>query len=260
MTCRIPARPLVESGSSLSSSLSTTSPGDANTDNHEYIPLGRFEKTISPCFPGNYLCPDSKYSNFLLKKKNSVFALSGVLQLSHLHVANNLNILLHAAPRLSSPGVIDSGTAYSTSPTTRHTRIVIGSALPLRLSVRWYPTSSLPSGWTAALGRHLTFVYCALSVGATVVACLAYFRAVDFPRKFRRYDVRRLAGDGLGHGDTPTASSSSSSPFLPTQNGPGRSLGGYAFPAITSTHSTTTSLGNQAGPFNFGRGNPGKID
>ena len=130
----------------------------------------------------------------------SVFALTGTLQLSHLHISNNLNVLLHAAPRATLPGVIDSATAYSVSPNTRNTRTVIGDALPLRMSVRWYPTTNLPSGWTG-VGGHLylsTLVYCALCVGATFAASLAYFRAVEFPRKLRRYGADRMGGDGGG--------------------------------------------------------------
>ena len=78
-------------------------------------------------------------------------------------------------------------------------RIVIGDALPLRLSVRWYPTTNLPSGWTG-VGGHLflsTVVYCLLSMGVTAAACLAYFRGVEFPRKLRRYGADRIGGDGF---------------------------------------------------------------
>lgn len=131
-----------------------------------------------------------------------MFALSGTLQLSHLHISNNLNVILHAAPRSTSRGVIDSAIAYSTSPNARNTRIVIGDALPLRLSVRWYPNANLPSSW-AGVGGHLflsTLVYCLLSMGATAAACLAYFRGVEFPRKLRRYGADRIGGDGTAGG------------------------------------------------------------
>ena len=130
--------------------------------------------------------------------RRAVVALSGQLQLSHLHVAHRLNILLHAAPRATAPGVIDSATAYSTSPLTQTTRTVIGDALPLRLSVRWYPTTALPSGW-AGVGGHLflsTLVYCLLCVAATAAAALAYFRGVDLPRRMRRYGLDRMGGGG----------------------------------------------------------------
>ncbi|KAI9795049.1 MAG: hypothetical protein M1816_000071 [Peltula sp. TS41687] len=161
LTCRILAQPLLTSGGAAAPAPQTSTSSSA-----EYIPL--------------------------------IFALSGTLQLSHLHISNNLNVLLHAAPRSTSPGVIDSATAYSTSPNARSTRVKIGDALPLRLSVRWYPTTTLPSGW-AGVGGHLflsTLVYCALCVCATAAACLAYFRGVEFPRKLRRYGAERIGGDG----------------------------------------------------------------
>ncbi|KAI9800811.1 MAG: hypothetical protein M1825_003594 [Sarcosagium campestre] len=131
-----------------------------------------------------------------------IFALSGTFQLSHIHIASTLNILLHAAPRLTNPGVIDSAIAYSTSPLSRTTRVKIGSSLPLRLAVRWYPSTSLPSGW-AGVGGHLyasTLVYCLLCIGATAAACLAYFRGVEFPKRMRRYGFDRLGGGGGGQG------------------------------------------------------------
>ncbi|KAK4958554.1 hypothetical protein LTR28_005528 [Elasticomyces elasticus] len=82
-----------------------------------------------------------------------VVALTGQLQLSHVHVANRLNVLLHAAPRALALGTVSAATAYSVAdPDTgsSSTKIVIGDPLPLRLSVRWYPTTSLPSGWDGA--------------------------------------------------------------------------------------------------------------
>ncbi|KAI9843220.1 MAG: hypothetical protein M1838_002733 [Thelocarpon superellum] len=159
LTCRVPARPLY-------GSVRKITPASSGGVGEEYIPM--------------------------------IFALTGTLQVSHLHVSNNLNLLLHAAPRATEPGVIDSATAYSVSHNTRNTRIIIGDALALRMSVRWYPTANLPSGWTG-VGGHLymsTLVYCALCIGGTFAACLAYFRAVELPRKLRRYGAERLNGDG----------------------------------------------------------------
>ncbi|OAA66831.1 hypothetical protein SPI_01407 [Niveomyces insectorum RCEF 264] len=49
-----------------------------------------------------------------------VVALAGALQLSHLHVATHLNVLLHSTPKHHihphDSGVLDSAVAYSTSP------------------------------------------------------------------------------------------------------------------------------------------------
>lgn len=130
-----------------------------------------------------------------------VVALSGVLQLSHLHVANNLNVLVHAAPKSVAPGVIDAATAYSVSAGTRSAKIVIGDSLPLRFSVRWYPSASLPSGWQG-VGGHLTgtlVLYCLISAGASAAICITYFRGVELPRRLRSHGRDRvglLGGDG----------------------------------------------------------------
>ncbi|KAI9792228.1 MAG: hypothetical protein M1835_008020 [Candelina submexicana] len=171
LTCRIPTRPL-----DTKTGEKTITPSSSTSENDDYIPL--------------------------------IFALTGTLQLSHLHISNNLNVLLHAAPKSTSPGVIDAATAYSVSHNTRNTRIVIGDPLPLRMSVRWYPTTVLPSGWTG-VGGHLflsTLVYCLLSAGASFAVSLAYFRGVEFPRRLRRHGADRVTGDtargygGYGYG------------------------------------------------------------
>ncbi len=138
-----------------------------------------------------------------------VFALTGTLQLSHLHVSNYLNVLVHALPKSDAPGVIDAATAYSVSHLTRNTRIVIGDPLALRLSVRWYPTTMLPSGWTG-VGGHVfpsTVVYCLLSVLGSVAVCTAYFRGVELPRRLRSHGRDRTFGgaemgryNGYGYG------------------------------------------------------------
>ena len=159
-----------------------------------------------------------------------------------------------------APGVVDSATAYSISPTTKNTRIIIGSALRLRLSVRWYPTTTLPSGW-AGVGGHIflsTVVYCLLSMAATAAACLAYFRAVELPRKLRRYGAERLGGDG-GSAAMGFRGSASS--------GAGGPLGGYAYPASASASSSASGANGHAPGrgfglgLNFGRGSgSGKLD
>ncbi|KAI9828506.1 MAG: hypothetical protein M1826_006043 [Phylliscum demangeonii] len=174
LTCRIPARPLTGEHGIAPVSASSEASNEA-----DYIPL--------------------------------TFAISGALQLSHLHISNHLNVVLHATapPSRSLPAggrgaVIDSAIAYSISPGSRTTRIVIGDALPLHLSVRWYPSPRLPRGWPGGGGGHVhlsTLGYCLLSVLATAAACLAYFRGVELPRKLRRYGGERLgAGEGEGGG------------------------------------------------------------
>ncbi|KAK4893603.1 hypothetical protein LTR10_002846 [Elasticomyces elasticus] len=124
-----------------------------------------------------------------------IVALTGTLQLSHLHVSTSMNVLVHAAPKSVAPGTIAAATAYSIS-RDPPTRIVIGDALPLRFSVRWYPNTSLPSGW-AGVGGHLTFstlVYCLISAGASAAICLAYFRGIELPRRLKMHGKDRIGG------------------------------------------------------------------
>lgn len=66
-----------------------------------------------------------------------------------------------------------------------------------------------------------TVVYCALSVCATAAACLAYFRAVEFPRKLRRYGAERVGGDAVG----------------------GRGLGGYGYAVGNGGHGHSHGYG-----------------
>jgi len=169
MTCRIPSRPLPDSRTINGLSISPTTSSSSST-NDLYVPL--------------------------------IIAITGTLQLSHLHISNNLNVLLHAAPRVTDPGAIDSATAYSVSHNTRNVRVVIGDALPLRLSVRWYPTTALPSGWRG-VGGHLflsTLFYCLLSAGAAFALSVAYFRGVEFPKRLRAHGRERVGGERFGYG------------------------------------------------------------
>lgn len=131
-----------------------------------------------------------------------IIALTGTLQLSHMHVSTDLNVLVHAVPRSVSAGTIAAATAYSLS-RQPPTRIIIGDPLPLRFSVRWYPNTLLPSGWTG-VGGHLTFstlVYCLLSALASAAVCMTYFRSVELPRRLKSHGKDRLGGmerGGLG--------------------------------------------------------------
>ncbi|KXH27425.1 hypothetical protein CSAL01_06786 [Colletotrichum salicis] len=139
-----------------------------------------------------------------------VFALAGTLQLSHLHVSTHMNVLLHSMPkhhtRPHDSGVLDSGTAYSTSPLSHMDgiytkRLVIGDPLPLRLSVRWFPTPNLPKSeghveWQG-MGGHVyasTVFYIITSFMAGVLVASTYFFGVVLPKRVR--------GRGMG-GATP---------------------------------------------------------
>ncbi|KAF2141459.1 uncharacterized protein K452DRAFT_251414 [Aplosporella prunicola CBS 121167] len=181
LTCRIPTRPLAGStadalGDEYNVDAATEKQGALGAQSTAYTPL--------------------------------VIALTGTLQRSHLHIANQLNVLLHAAPRALAPGTIDAATAYSVSPASRNTKIVIGDSLPLSFSVRWYPSPNLPSGWSG-VGGHVymsTVVYCMLSAGAATAVCFAWFRGVELPRRLKRYGKDRALGvesaryNGYGYG------------------------------------------------------------
>ena len=165
LTCRIPTHPLT---STQMSSPSTTS---STTD--DFIPL--------------------------------IFALSGALQLSHLHISPQLNVLLHTSPELATQDAdILAATAYSSpSLSSASTRIVIGDPLALQLSVHWYTNPTLPPSTMgqAGLGGHVhlsTVVYCLLSAGVGVAASLAYFRGVELPRRIKRYGKDRMGGERGG--------------------------------------------------------------
>jgi hypothetical protein len=147
-----------------------------------------------------------------------VMALSGTLQLSHLHVANALNLVVHtAAPSpedkgsrsANTAGVIDSASAYSISPSTKNTKLIIGDSVTLTFHTRWYQGSYLPL--TNELQKHgfwSTLSYCIFAAGASAAICIVYFRGVDLPRRLRFHGMDRLGGrreNGLpkysGYGD-----------------------------------------------------------
>ncbi|KAI9722485.1 MAG: hypothetical protein M1828_004732 [Chrysothrix sp. TS-e1954] len=211
LTCRIPSRPLTPTRYTDP----TTLQGVMGSESTAFIPL--------------------------------IVALSGILQLSHLHIANNLNVLLHAAPRRTAPGVVDAATAYSVSPATRNLRVAIGDALPLMFSVRWYPNAGLPSGWQG-VGGHLTFstlVYCLLSAGASAAVCIVYFRGVDLPRRLKRHGRDRVGLLGIGSGAG--------------ANGAQRSGGGYGYGYGVGGSGGGGPMGNGVGA-GWGYSGTGKID
>jgi hypothetical protein len=68
-------------------------------------------------------------------------ALAGRLQLSHLHVANRVNVLVH-----EKGGVLDSAVGYSVGVREEGVRVVIGEALGLRFRVRWLGVDGISEG------------------------------------------------------------------------------------------------------------------
>ncbi|KIW05984.1 uncharacterized protein PV09_03168 [Verruconis gallopava] len=162
-----------------------------------------------------------------------VMALSGQLQLSHLHLANELNLVVHTAlpaeNKKSSLGSIDSASAYSVSPGTKNTKLIIGDAVTLTFHTRWYSGSYLPM--TNSIQKHgfwSTLSYCIFAAGASAAICIAYFRGVDLPRRLRWHGIEKLGArreNGLpkynGYGYT--------GPTNGTVNG----YGGYGLPMGT---------------------------
>ncbi|KAJ4982550.1 Glucose-6-phosphate isomerase [Stagonosporopsis vannaccii] len=203
LTCRIPSKPLPPSVLEQQYRVSDESAqeGALGTQSNLYTPL--------------------------------VVGLAGTLQLSHLHVGHSLNLVVHAADRRLSPGTIDAAAAYSVASHARNTKITIGDALPLSFSVRWYPTTALPPGWSG-YGGHIyksTLLYCLLSAGASAAVCVAYFRGVELPRRLRLYARDKMNGAGrFGMGGMGGGSGYG----LPAPNGgrgggSGYALGGYGY-------------------------------
>ena len=145
------------------------------------------------------------------------FALTGTLQLSHLHINPKLNVILHTTSTQGKgkaknkknsdlEGQILAATAYSLPPTSTSPRVIIGDALPLQLSIRWYSARTLPpstSRFSAGLGGHVhlsTVMYCLLSFGGGMAVSLAYFRGVELPKRMRRYGSEKLGMSESGRG------------------------------------------------------------
>lgn len=167
-----------------------------------------------------------------------IFALTGTLQKSHIHVSPSLNLLFHTSePKQSvSQGRILAATGYSVPkipiPASREKRankdasdsqqaplqdlgspyeadgtikLIINDPLPLRLSPHWYTTPSLPPSTTPirGLGGHVhlsTVFYCLLSAMGGAMGALAYFRGVELPRRVRVYGKDRLGATEGGRG------------------------------------------------------------
>ena len=166
-----------------------------------------------------------------------IFALTGTLQKSHIHVSPSLNLLFHTSdPKQLGPQRILAATGYSvpkipTMPSQKSVvkkdtdpsqqvplqdpsspyeadgtvKLIINDPLPLHLSPHWYTTPSLPPSTTSirGLGGHVhlsTVFYCLLSATGGVMGALAYFRGVELPKRVRGYGKDRLGGAEGGRG------------------------------------------------------------
>ena len=136
-------------------------------------------------------------------------ALTGTLQLSHLHINPQLNVIMHTSVAEAGKGKrkekasnlegqILAATAYSLPPTSASPKLIIGDQLPLQLAVRWYSARTLPpstSRLASGLGGHVhisTVVYCLLSFFGGGAVSLAYFRGIELPKRMRRYGFEKL--------------------------------------------------------------------
>ena len=135
-------------------------------------------------------------------------ALSGTLQLSHLHINPQLNVIMHTTSStvkgkgkrkgkdFDVESQILAASAYSLPPSLSSPKTVIGDPLPLQLSVRWYTQRTLPpstSRFSSGLGGHVhisTVFYCLLSFFGGIAVSLAYFRGVELPKRLRRESVK----------------------------------------------------------------------
>ena len=143
-------------------------------------------------------------------------ALTGKLQLSHLHIDPRLNLIMHTtAPSTKgkskkkdddTEGQILAATAYSLPPTLSSPSLVMGDPLPFQLSVRWYSARTLPastSRLSSGLGGHVhisTGAYCLLSFGCGIALAYAYFRGIELPRRMKRYGIEKLGMSESGRG------------------------------------------------------------
>lgn len=137
-------------------------------------------------------------------------ALTGTLQLSHLHINPQLNVIMHTTSSVETgkgkgrgtaseiEGQILAATAYSLPPTLASPKLIIGDPLPLQLAIRWYSARTLPpstSRFSSGLGGHVhisTVLYCLLSFFGGGAVSLAYFRGVELPKRMRRYGFEKL--------------------------------------------------------------------
>jgi len=148
-----------------------------------------------------------------------IIGLAGQLQRSHLHVANNLNVIVHTGaapapknkkPSLRQVGAVDSATGYSVSPLTRNTRIVIGDELTFEFAVKWFEGQAVVAGSSSNGGG----VFMPMLFGAIVgfVVCYVLVRGMELPKSLERIMGSRSdvlpKYNGYGYGIV-TASSSS---------------------------------------------------
>lgn len=164
-----------------------------------------------------------------------VFSIAGKLEFSHLHIANQMNVLFH----LSSPGVINSATGYSISPLTQATRIIIGDPLPLRFSVRWYDTTALPSMTSGILIDDEGSLFWPIILGIIVVGALGAVLAALYKRKGKGRGMDGIIGNGYSG----SAASNGKGSFARSGYPEGSGYGGFKGVAVRGGDSGSGGYG-----------------
>jgi hypothetical protein len=128
-----------------------------------------------------------------------VFALSGTLQLSHVHIATDMNIVMHESDVTPENSIV-AGTAYSITPLVLAQKVVIGDPLPLRLSVRWFKGTSLRKISTSSSGGSAfkDVLVLGLIVGVVYVLYLIYKKRTG--AAYKSYPGSGPYGYGFPHG------------------------------------------------------------
>jgi hypothetical protein len=129
-----------------------------------------------------------------------VFALTGTLQVSHIHVSTDLNVLVHSSVA-REPKSILAAAAYSISPLEDARKVIIGEPLPLKMSVRWVQGTRLPSTSLSIEGGNSFFWNMFLFA---LVASVCYGGFFLYKKRqaesFRSYPGSGPYGYGFPHG------------------------------------------------------------
>lgn len=117
------------------------------------------------------------------------FNIRGTIQESHIHIDPFLNVALLAN---NTGNTIISGAAFSSGPISQ--RFIIGDSLPLKLAVRWYRGSVIPTANAALLSSSTTLIYCFATFLGTLAVTIAVLYGFIFPKKLKVEMRRHIPG------------------------------------------------------------------
>lgn len=125
--------------------------------------------------------------------------LAGTLELSHLHIAGRLNLIIHSTKAEFWGFIITTATSYSVAPLADATRLVIGDQLPLQLEIRWYDGIHLPSSDFMVHGDDVslqirknvpqgsgTLFWCFCTGVSVALTMCAFFYGWDLPKRLQK--------------------------------------------------------------------------